>query len=139
MSKEKFIKYFQDNFSQLKELILSEALWNSDPNYGICLQISKGLIALANNGDKNAAALYFLITVYDNHADSFSEDVAIRLLVDTDALDVYHNLLEEEIRSIVDDEELYDYYYSFPAVCLLERIADADDAESSDEEKTEQE
>lgn len=135
MNKEKAMKYFQDNFSEMKKMICGATIWAEYPDKELFEQIAKGLIALADKGDKNAAGLYCMIAAYSDHAGSFSMDVAVQLLLDSDAVDIYHKLLEEEFYSVV-DEDFYDYLYALPAIHLLEKISAE---ESTNEEKSEQE
>lgn len=122
MQKEQLIKQFHDNQSEITEIINTVAIWSDDPDKDVCKIIRDGLHALAQAGDKNAAALYCAITAYDNHANSFSAEIACNLVFANQALAEYHALIEKEFYSIVDAYH-YEYLYAFPIIPMFRELA----------------
>ena len=134
MDKEKVMSYFQTQFSDVKDIVCKIAMWADTPDKDTCEELGRGLIKLANNGEKRAAALYCLITAYDNHAGGFSADIASQLIFDMEAMDVYHELLEEELEGIV-DADFYDYMYAFPVIHALKELSDSDKSKTAQDKQ----
>ena len=131
MNKEKALLYFQTHFDYIKKSIFDIAVWSDSANYDNCKEIEEALVLLADAGDKNAAAMYCIITAYDNHANSFSPDTACRLVFEHDAVEAYQTLFKKEFFDIL-DEYHYDYLYGYPAIQLLKSLT-SDTAKQTDE------
>lgn len=122
MEKEQLLLFFEEKYSQMKDMILSITIWSDDPDENLCKTMAEGLQILANSGNKKAAALYCATAAYDNNEDTFSEDIAVNLVFTADAVEEYHKLVEDEFYSIV-DAEYYDYLYAFPAVHFMRNVS----------------
>jgi len=133
MDKEKVMSYFQTKFSEVKDIVCYVAMWSETPDKDTCEELGRGLITLANNGEKRAAALYCLITAYNNHAGRFSADIASQLIFDMEAMNVYHELLEE-LEGIVDGD-FYDYMYAFPVIHALKELSDSDKSKTAQDKQ----
>ena len=126
MKKEEFSAYFETHLSEMQTMIFRVALWADRPEKDTCKAIRDGLYALAKAGNNDAAAMYVLIEIYNNHEYTFSEEVSAELLFAADALDTYHALLEETFDGIL-DEETYADFYAYPAVLLMKKAAAGQD------------
>ena len=123
MTKEEVLAYFQTNFTSLKKMIIEIAFWAYEPNKDLCKPLAEGLQVLASTGNKKAVVLYAVIAAYDNNANCFSKETALQLLFTHNAVDEYVSFVDEEFKDDV-DADLYEFLYSFPAVSLLEEIAE---------------
>lgn len=127
MDKEKIISFFQTHYPEIKGVLLDYAIWRDfspydSPDKEVCKTLGRGLIALAKSGEKRAAALYCLIAFYQPSDYGFSKDIAAQLVLEMDAVDIYHELLEEQLIDIV-DEDYYESAYAFPLLHIFEALA----------------
>lgn len=123
MTQEQMMFYFQNNFSEIKETILNVTVFADEtPSKTVCTEIAAGLLNLAEKkGDKNAAALYCLVAAFGNHAGAFSEDTACRLVFDLNAVEAYHELVDDELLGILDNDP-YQYMYAFPVTYGFKKL-----------------
>ena len=108
------------------------AMWSDEPNKQTCEDLGNGLIALADSGDKKAAALYFLIAAYDNNAGGFSKDTACRLVFELDAMEEYRELLREELIDYTFDDD-FNELYAFPVIHTFRKLTE--ESGSGEDEK----
>ena len=122
MNQEEIMLYFKNNYPEIKESILDVTIWADEPNKDVCAEIAAGLLHLAEKkGDKNAAALYCLIAAFGHNPDAFFKDIACEMLLRLNALKAYHELIDEELFMILDDEP-YSYMYAFPVTHSLKKL-----------------
>ena len=121
MEKTKLFECFNTHFDYIKKSAFPFAIWSDTAvDKDVCKMIARYLTMMADEAkDKNAAALYCLITAYDNHGGTFSPETACRLVFEHDAVDTYLELLEKEFGDIV-DECFYEEMKAFPALKLME-------------------
>ena len=127
MNQDEIMLYFQNNYSDFKETILDLTIWSDNPSKDVCKEIAAGLLLLAEKkDDKNAAALYCLIAAFGNNHDTFSKDIACRLIFTMNALENYHQLIDDELFMVLDDDP-YSYMYAFPVTHSFNKLqADGD-------------
>lgn len=71
--------------------------------------------------DKNATALYCLMAAFGNNHDTFSKDIACRLIFTMNALENYHQLIDDELFMVLDDDP-YSYMYAFPVTHSFNKL-----------------
>ena len=124
MNQKEIMLYFQNNYAEVKETILAVTIWADEPNKEVCTEIAAGLLHLAEKkGDKNAAALYCLIAAFGHNPDAFSKDIACRLIFTLNALETYHQLIDDELFMILEDDP-YSYMYAFPVTHGFKNLSD---------------
>lgn len=124
MNKEQMVAYFQTNFDELKTMVFNAVIWTEMPDKHTIQTIRDGLLILAREGDKNAAALYCTVAAFGDELDCFSKDVAMELVMSADAVDEYQDMVRDEFQGVV-EVEFYDYLMSFPAIHFLGAVVEA--------------
>lgn len=119
------ITLFDSDFDAIKDMILNTTVFSFEPEEEECKTIESGLRKLAECENKNACAIYAIVTAYDNCCNCFSKSFATEQIFKTKSVENYHNILDEEFRDVV-DEEYYSFLYSAPAIWLMEYVVEHD-------------
>ena len=118
--------YFRNQFDYIKEAICRVVFFAEYDDHKLCKIVADALIGMTKTGENDiaatAAAMYYLITVRDDHGGIFSLETAKRLLFEHDAIKQYFDLLEDIFSDIL-ESYYYDELYSLPAIHLLEMMA----------------
>ena len=120
------------NYNELMELynngtemfyddIVATAIYVDEPDKDACSTFEKCLRILSEKGDKKAAAMYCAVVAYDNHADTFSKDTAIKIYFNIMPKKEYSEIMQQEFESIV-DYTYYEYLWAAPSIWLAEAI-----------------
>lgn len=115
--------YIQEHFEEFIDMATSVCMWSNNPNAENCASIEKALRSFIAEGNQASAALYFMISAYDNHEDTFSEIFAVKELLTANAVSEYHKILESELGSIV-EPEYYEYLYTLPLLLCNKYLSD---------------
>ena len=119
---DEFVLFFDSDFEEVVDMIFNVAVFSLEPEKESCKTIESGLRKLAEYENKNACAVYAIITAYNNCCECFSESFALECVFKNKTLELYHEMAEKYFREIV-DEEFFSSLYSAPAMWLLEHIA----------------
>jgi len=129
MKKEELFDYFDKNKERIIEDIRHLILWSIEPDPDICRSIESGLRKLSSGGNKDAAAIYCLIVVYDINAECFSKEIAHSYFTDSEIVERYDDIVRSNFEGILDEDE-YIHLLCYPTVSffgLLEEIEPSGD------------
>ncbi len=126
MNMEQMMNFFKSNYSSIEDMVLEMAIWDDDPSDETLEQVSRGLCRLAENGDKNAAALFCIISAYyEGESKYFTIRQSANLMFNTDSIKEYNKLAEDYFEDTLDSED-YEYMHAFPARLLFAKLSETE-------------
>ena len=130
MTKEILLKIYEENTECINDMIISLTMFADEIDENVCKSLEKGLRILAENGNKQAAAMYGMATAYRGFENFFSEITASQLIFKLNAIDEYHKLLKSTIvdnSSFPDDEN--SYFLNAPSIWLAKALIESEKIE----------